>query len=77
MVDRPPPDIINQEEEYEVEDILDHRGSKRSHQYLVKWLGYLMSEASWEAKSNLKHTPNIVKGYERSLEEEPDDEVRD
>ena len=76
VVERPSPDIINQEEEYKVEDILDHRGSKWSYQYLGKWLGYLVSEASWEAKSNLKHAPDIVKAYERSLEE-PDSEVRD
>ena len=66
-VERPPPDIINQEEEFEVEDILDHRGSLRHRQYLVKWQGYPMSEATWEAKSNLKHAPDIVRAYERSL----------
>jgi hypothetical protein len=39
---RPPPDIIDDEEEYEVETLLDHRGGKRKaqHQYLVKWRGY-------------------------------------
>jgi hypothetical protein len=31
----PPPDIIQGEEEYEVEVVLDHQGGKRHCQYLV------------------------------------------
>ena len=41
---RPPPIEIDGEEEYEVEDILDHRRSGRGYQYLVSWTGYDASE---------------------------------
>ena len=45
---RPPPDIINELEEYEVESIINHRGGKRRREYLVKWVGYPSSENTWE-----------------------------
>ena len=46
---RPPPDLINDEEEYEVEQILDSRvrGHNRRIQYLVKWMGYPDSDNQW------------------------------
>ena len=46
---RPPPDVINDEEEYEVERILDSRvrGQKRQVQYLVKWVGYPNLDNQW------------------------------
>ena len=47
--ERPPPDLINDEEEYEVEQILDSRvrGRNRKIQYLVKWVGYPDSDNQW------------------------------
>ena len=46
---QPPPDLINDEEEYEVEQILDSRirGRNRKIQYLVKWVGYPDSDNQW------------------------------
>ena len=46
---QPPPDLINGEEEYEVEEILDSRrnGRGRKVQYLVKWKGYPSSDNQW------------------------------
>ena len=42
----PPPDLVDREEEYEVEKILDsqHFGRRQKLQYLVKWKGYPDSE---------------------------------
>ncbi len=39
---RPPPDLIEGEEEYEVEKVVNHRytGRARTLQYLIKWIGY-------------------------------------
>ena len=47
--ERPPPDLIDNEEEYEVEQILDSRvrGRNRKIQYLVKWTGYPDSDNQW------------------------------
>jgi hypothetical protein len=46
---RPPPDLIDGEEEYEVESILKSRryGRGRKVQYLVKWKGYADSDNEW------------------------------
>ena len=37
---RPPPILVDREEEYEVENILEHRRSGRGYQYLVSWTDY-------------------------------------
>jgi len=65
---RPPPDIIDDEEEYEVETVLDHKGGKRKNrrQYLVKWKGY--PDTTWESRSNLmRHAAESVLQYESAL----------
>src|ERR1700761_3347816 len=45
----PPPKLVNREEEYKVEKILDswHFGRRQKLQYLVKWKGYPDSENQW------------------------------
>jgi Chromo (CHRromatin Organisation MOdifier) domain len=48
---RPVPDILDGEEVYNVETILKHRKRGRSYQYLIKWEGYPISEASWEPET--------------------------
>ena len=46
---RPPPDLVNNEEEYRVEQILNPRvrGRNPCVQYLVKWVGYPDSDNQW------------------------------
>ena len=52
---RPPPDLVSGEEEYEVEKILDSRlfGRRRRLQYLVKWKGYPDSDNMWVDKDDV------------------------
>jgi hypothetical protein len=64
---RPPPDVIDGTAEYHVESVLDHSGGPRRRQFLVKWFGYPVSEASWEPRSNLRHASDIVHAYEATL----------
>jgi hypothetical protein len=66
--DHPPSDIVQGEEEYEVEVILDHRGGKCRRQYLVKWKGYPSSDTTWELRQALHHAPDVVNCYESALE---------
>jgi Chromo (CHRromatin Organisation MOdifier) domain len=47
---RPPPDIEEGEEVYEVEQILKHRKCGQGHEYLIKWVSYPITEALWEPK---------------------------
>jgi hypothetical protein len=58
----PPPDIINDKEEYKVEEIRGHRKQGRRTQSLVHWKGYDDIEDSWlpcSALQNSEETPNI------------------
>jgi len=47
-----PPDIVDNEEEYEVEAILAHRKQGRGYKFLIKWEGYPSSENTWEPPSH-------------------------
>jgi hypothetical protein len=63
---RPPPDLIDGEEQYEVETIRSHRchGRKKQLQYLIKWKGYPESDNTWEPVTNLQ-APHLIKEYHK------------
>src|SRR6266851_5708881 len=63
---RPPPDLIDDREQYEVETIRSHRrhGKKRQLQYLVKWKGYPESDNTWEPVGHIQ-APRLIKEYEQ------------
>ncbi|HWN07996.1 MAG TPA: reverse transcriptase domain-containing protein [Pyrinomonadaceae bacterium] len=56
----PPPELVEGEEEYVVETVLDSRMFRRKLQYLVKWEGYRVEENTWEYSDNLDHAPEKV-----------------
>ena len=63
----PPPAIIIPEtdhEEYEVETILEKRTLRNRPQYLVKWLGYPLHDATWEPVENLENAKETIQEYE-------------
>jgi Chromo (CHRromatin Organisation MOdifier) domain len=60
----PLPDIEEGEEVYKVEQILKHRKRGRGYQYLIKWVGYLMTKALWEPKSKLTGATDILQEYQ-------------
>ena len=62
----PPPVIIptTHEEEYEVEAILDKKIVRRRPQYLIKWLGYSLYDATWEPLENLSNAQEKLKDFE-------------
>jgi len=59
-----PPPIIDSEEEYEIENILDvwHYGRRRKLQYLVHWKGYPHSDDSWIDHKDL-HAPDALADF--------------
>ena len=63
---RPPPDLIDGEEEYEVEHIVNHRrhGRARQLQYLIKWKGYPESDNTWEPADQV-HALELIKLYHK------------
>ena len=60
----PPPDLVEDHEEYEVEQILDTRlfGRWKKRQYLIKWKGYAEAHNSWEPEENV-NAPELVKEF--------------
>jgi hypothetical protein len=56
-------DLISGEEEFELDQILSHRGAQGRRQYLVSWKGYSAAENTWEPKGNLKHAQTILRAY--------------
>ena len=61
----PPPDVIDNEEEYEVETILSHKGPNSRRLYLTTWKGYPSSENTWEPEVNLRHSLILAKAYKQ------------
>ena len=61
-----PPDLIDGEEEYEVEQIRVHQNFRKSKclQYLIKWKGYPESDNTWQNATDV-HAPELVKGYHK------------
>ena len=52
---RPVPELVANHEEYEVETILNKRKLRsRDTEYLVKWRGYHVKEATWVPSSDLE-----------------------
>jgi len=59
----PPPTIINEEEEYKVEEVWKHRKRGQGIQYLVHWKGYGDEHDQWIVETGLSHAKQAVKDY--------------
>ncbi|KAI6224432.1 Chromo domain-containing protein [Aphelenchoides fujianensis] len=59
------------EEDWDVEEILDHRVRRGVKEYKVLWLGYPIEQASWEPLDHLK-----LKQYQRKLEDDCKKQLR-
>lgn len=61
----PPPEPIqvNNEPEYEVEQILDSRKYRNQYQYLVQWKGYHAGHNSWEPATHLTHCQQLLNTF--------------
>ena len=61
---RPPLELIDGEEEFEVENVLGHRyfSKKRDLQYLIKWKGYPTADNTWEPVEQV-FAPTKVQAY--------------
>ncbi len=61
---RPPPDLVNNNEEYKVKKILDSQQFGRRHklQYLIKWKGYPDSDNEWVNKNDV-HASEAIREF--------------
>ena len=62
---KPPPEIIDGEQEYEVEKIIRHKRKGQGTQFLIRWKGYDQTEDSWEPQQNLKNAAEILHEYKK------------
>jgi transposase InsO family protein len=60
----PPPEIVDGEEEWVVEEILDTKMVNRKLRYLVKWAGFGIEHNSWEPWDGV-HAPELVADFYR------------
>ena len=66
---RPEAQLVQDVEQYEVEEILQHklksrRGSNVLY-YLVHWKGYDQCEQTWEPEEHLANAPLVVEAYRK------------
>ena len=57
------PIVVDDHEEWEVEEILGHRYFRNQTQYLVKWLGWPSYENLWEPVENLENAQETLQAY--------------
>ena len=59
--------IIEREEEFKVEKILNKREKEK---FLVRWKGYMVEEDTWESRENLENAKELVEEFKREYGEE-------
>jgi len=60
----PKPVIIEGEEEWEVEKILNKRKVWGKDKYLVRWKGFMAEGDTWESRENLENAGDLLKEFE-------------
>ena len=63
----PPPILVDGEEEYEVEAILRHKGTKTRRLHQVLWKGHPITEVFWEPELYLRNASSLLEDYLRRV----------
>ena len=63
MEPAPLPEIINEEEKYEVEEIRKYPKKGQETQYLVHWKCYGNKQNQWIAETGLPHAKRVIEDY--------------
>ncbi len=61
----PGPVIVDEEEEFEVEKIVQHRIVRGKTEYYVQWKGWGRDHDSWETEANVKHAKQKIQQYKK------------
>jgi hypothetical protein len=62
---KPPPVLIDGEEQYVVEAIVEHRRHNNRREYLLQWEGWPREDWTWAPESELSHCKEILTKYKR------------
>ena len=60
----PQPVVVEGEEEWEVEKILNKRKIRRKDKYLVRWKGFTAEVDTWESRENLQNAGDLLREFE-------------
>ena len=63
--EQPAPVIIEGEEEWEVEQILNKRKVRGKDKYLVCWKGFMVESDTWEGRENLENAKEAIEEFEK------------
>jgi hypothetical protein len=60
----PPPELLEDEFEYEVEAVLSHRFKRGDKlEYLIRWKGYGHEHDTWETEENCSNSSDLITEY--------------
>jgi hypothetical protein len=51
------------EEEFEAESVVSYHPHRGKPQYLIKWLGFPLSDSTWENGKDLTHCDSALKSF--------------
>jgi len=68
--------IIEGEEEWEVERILNKRKVRGKDKYLVRWKGFTAESDTWEGRKNLENAKEAIKEFEKEYRRDMEDVAR-
>ena len=60
---KPPPELEEGEEVYDVKTIPNHMRRGRGYQYFVKWRGYPITDASWKPEHVFSNDGDTLTRY--------------
>ena len=60
---RPPPEIIDRDEEHEVEEVKQTRKRSGKKEFLIKWKGLPQEENTWEPEEHLTNARGAVRDF--------------
>lgn len=66
-----PPAIIDDHQEFEVEEIIDSRIRRNQVQYLIHWKGYTTMDRTWEPFKNVTHCQDLIKKFHAKHPDRP------
>jgi hypothetical protein len=55
--------IVNEQQEWEVKEIIDSRRHRNRLQYRVKWIGFHDPDKTWYPANNFENSPNAIRQF--------------
>ena len=69
----PRPVVIEGEEKWEVEKILNKRKVRGKEKFLVRWKGFTAETDTWEGRENLRNAKEVLRDFEREYGRDKED----